>query len=320
MNKLTMETTELESSTDAKRIIGSIEGRDEGPCVILLAGIHGNEGAGVEAVEQVLKRLNSMERSFNGRLVAIRGNLQALDRDRRFIDEDMNRLWFSAIIDKIRAAPEHEIASSERVELKRLLPVIDEIREETDRPFIFVDVHTFSAEGALFTLPSHNPKIPELLSRIYAPMVLGIGDSLRGTSLKYFGNQGMLSFALEGGQHHNSTTEDNIIASIMLLLEALCCISEKSVHNMEEYRSYLKSYTQRLPVKTELVYQHIIEEGDRFEMQPGYKNFQPVKEGEWIATDQDGKILAQCDGYILMPLYQDQGDDGFFIIREITED
>ncbi|HLR24809.1 MAG TPA: hypothetical protein VK112_03005, partial [Fodinibius sp.] len=106
----------------------------------------------------------------------------------------------------------------------------------------------------------------------------------------------------------------------MLLLEALCCISEKSVRNMEEYRSYLKSYTQRLPVKTELVYQHIIEEGDRFEMQPGYKNFQPVKEGEWIAADQDGKILAQCDGYILMPLYQDQGDDGFFIIREITED
>jgi succinylglutamate desuccinylase len=60
----------------------------------------------------------------------------------------------------------------------------------------------------------------------------------------------------------------------------------------------------------------MIEPGDDFRMRPGYQNFQPVKKGEWLANDQDGKIVARCDGYILMPLYQSQGDDGFLIIQE----
>ena len=32
-------------------------------------------------------------------------------------------------------------------------------------------------------------------------------------------------------------------------------------------------------------------------------------------TDKHGKIKAQNDGYLLMPLYQQQGYDGFFIVR-----
>lgn len=73
-----------------------------------------------------------------------------------------------------------------------------------------------------------------------------------------------------------------------------------------------------LPERSELVYQHMIQPGDRFRMRPGFRNFQPVKEGEWLATDREGRIVAHCDGYLLMPLYQNQGNDGFFIVRRHT--
>jgi len=51
-------------------------------------------------------------------------------------------------------------------------------------------------------------------------------------------------------------------------------------------------------------------------MYPDYKNFQKVSKGEVIAKDKNGEIVAPVDALILMPLYQKQGDDGFFLIKE----
>lgn len=311
-----MKTADTEIHSVSKRMIGSIDGSEDGPYIILVAGIHGNEGAGVEAVEHVMEHLSDRAPCFKGNIVAVRGNIRALDRGVRFIDEDMNRLWFPAILDEVRATAKEDMGTSERREMKDLLSVIDRIRKMASQPAIFVDVHTFSADGALFTLPSHRTETIQMLSQMYVPVVEGIADALQGTTLKYYGDQGMISFALEGGQHHSSETCKNIIASIMLMLEQLGCISGERMPGIEKYRTHLRSYTQNLPAKAKLVYQHIIHPGDHFEMQPGYQNFQRIKEGEWLATDRDGKILAQCDGYMLMPLYQKQGNDGFFIVRE----
>ena len=52
-------------------------------------------------------------------------------------------------------------------------------------------------------------------------------------------------------------------------------------------------------------------------MVEGYKNFQKVEEGEVLAQDKSGKIVAPEDALVLMPLYQQQGEDGFFLIKEV---
>ncbi len=52
-------------------------------------------------------------------------------------------------------------------------------------------------------------------------------------------------------------------------------------------------------------------------MEPGYTNLQEVKEGELLAHDHRGEILAREKGRVLMPLYQGLGDDGFFLAREV---
>jgi succinylglutamate desuccinylase len=313
MNNL---ATAKKSSTLRQRFIGSIEGDPDGLTVVILAGMHGNEPAGVEAASNVFNMLEGIRPSIRGRLLGVQANVRALEHGVRYLDEDMNRLWFPSILEDIRNTPAEQIGSSERREIKQLLQILDDIKRDSNGPVILADIHTFSAEGSMFSITNSDPRQRKLLSRLHVPMVFGIENSLRGTALAHYQEQGFISFGLEGGQHKNELTEYNITASLMLLLQAAGCIEQQYVSEIKEYQQHLKSHTQHLPVETELMYQHIIEPEDEFEMRPGYKNFQPIKEGEWLASDQDGKIKAPCDGFVLMPLYQNQGNDGFFIIRE----
>ncbi len=62
---------------------------------------------------------------------------------------------------------------------------------------------------------------------------------------------------------------------------------------------------------------HRIRAGDAFQMLPNFKNFQAVRKGQALARDIHGWILAPEDGLILMPLYQKQGSDGFFLVKEV---
>ncbi|MBK6950183.1 MAG: hypothetical protein IPH16_20770 [Haliscomenobacter sp.] len=63
---------------------------------------------------------------------------------------------------------------------------------------------------------------------------------------------------------------------------------------------------------SEIIWRHPVEPEDQFRMEPGFQNFDPVRIGQRLATDRNGPVLAKVDARILMPLYQAQGEDGFF--------
>lgn len=52
-------------------------------------------------------------------------------------------------------------------------------------------------------------------------------------------------------------------------------------------------------------------------MKAGFSNFQEIEKGQVLAESDGQYILAPHDGKIFMPLYQSQGNDGFFLIRKI---
>lgn len=300
-----------------KRIIGSIEGAEEGPTIVALAGMHGNEPSGVEALENVFSILSASQVPFRGRFIGIRSNLDALSSGVRYIDEDMNRIWFPGIIEQIHNSSEEELDSNERVEMKEIMSLIDDfVGQENGDSVVIADLHSFSAEGCMFAITANKEEHVNLLSRLHVPLIFGIENTLRGTALRYYQDQGYLTFALEGGQHENELTVYNVTAAMMMMLKECGAIPGDSLNRLEEFDKHLREHTQYVPPKVELIYQHIIEEGDNFSMRPGFKNFQYIKKGEWLANDREGKIKAQCDGFIVMPLYQDQGNDGFFIVEE----
>ncbi|MFN9706664.1 MAG: succinylglutamate desuccinylase/aspartoacylase family protein, partial [Planctomycetota bacterium] len=55
-----------------------------GPTLLVLAGVHGNEPAGVAAAQRVLAELARRDAPIRGRLVAFAGNLGALALGRRY--------------------------------------------------------------------------------------------------------------------------------------------------------------------------------------------------------------------------------------------
>jgi hypothetical protein len=73
-----------------------------------------------------------------------------------------------------------------------------------------------------------------------------------------------------------------------------------------------------IPRVLEVTGRHAITPGDGFAMTPGFQNLARVKKGELLAHDRNGAIRAPRDGFILMPLYQGQGADGFFWGRELS--
>lgn len=303
------------------RIIGLIEGKYPGPTVVAFGGMHGNEPSGVNALQKVIENLEAQSDRFNGRFLALRGNVEALQQKVRYIDEDMNRIWFPSIIDKIRRTPQSELESSERREIKAVLHLLDEfLTNKSSHPTIFADLHSFSAEGGMFAITARKPAHITLFSKLHVPLIFGIEKTLQGTALRYYQDRGCVTFALEGGQHKNEITVKNNTAATLAMLDEVGCIDTSDLPAFQEHEEYLAKQNKKLPAEVELVYQHMIELDDDFEMRPGFRNFQIIKKGEWLATDQDGKIEAQCDGYLLMPLYQEQGNDGFFIVQDHHDD
>lgn len=299
------------------RVIGLIEGPHPGPTVVAFGGMHGNEPSGVEALQNVIEDLESKSHLFKGRFLALRGNINALEQKVRYVDEDMNRIWFPSIIEKIRSTPESQLESNERREIKSVLHILDDyLPEQSDYPVIFADLHSFSAEGCMFAITARKPAHINLFSKLHVPLIFGIEKTLRGTALRYYQDRGHVTFALEGGQHQNKITVKNNTAALLAMLDEVGCLDTSELPAIKEHEKYLAEENKQLPGQVELVYQHMIEAEDDFEMRPGFRNFQMIKKGEWLATDQDRKIEAQCDGYLLMPLYQEQGNDGFFIAQE----
>lgn len=308
----------LHSTEYDHRLIGEIHGSEDGPIIIALAGIHGNEPTGIDAIEHVLEKLYPVKDRFKGSLIGLKGNLQALETHQRYVEEDMNRIWHTSILDKIRRTPIEDLITLERKEVKELLNILDPlILDETlNRQIVFADFHTFSADTGLFAITPRKEENIKLLGQLKVPLIFGIENALYGTALKYFQMIGHIGFGFEAGKHFSEEAELNASAGLLCMLVGAGCIPASLIKDYPSYHDYLGRQTAPLPHKVEFQYKHIIEPGDAFRMKPGYRNFDRVKKGDWLAEDRHGKIMAQKDGFILMPLYQEQGEDGFYIVTE----
>ena len=83
----------MESFTHEKRVLGKFYGSQNSPTVIVFAGIHGNEKAGVHAARIVITKIRERNLKLLGNLHIILGNINALNKGIRFEHIDLNRIW-----------------------------------------------------------------------------------------------------------------------------------------------------------------------------------------------------------------------------------
>ncbi|MDX1666769.1 MAG: succinylglutamate desuccinylase/aspartoacylase family protein [Saprospiraceae bacterium] len=308
------------------RIIGRFTGSEEGPLLVCLAGVHGNEPAGVKALDLMFKMLEvepitNPSFSFRGRFLGLKGNLQAIRSEQRFIRWDLNRMWKPELIRSIMDRPLNELVAEER-ELRELLTIIrQEISDYQPERLVLLDLHTTTAHGGIFCIATDDPESIRIAIELHAPVITGFLRGIQGTTLHYFNNEHFepptVAVCFESGQHYDNLSVNRAIAAITNCMRIIGCVRAEDVENRHD--ELLIEYARNLPKLAELVTAHRVRAEDGFKMMPDYKNFQRVKKGEILAYDKRGPIRASADARILMPLYQKQGDDGFFLIRPLEE-
>lgn len=289
------------------------------PTLVVVAALHGNEPAGIHAARRVLARLARDGVALRGSLVALAGNLPALAARRRFIDHDLNRAWTP---ERVAAAADPTAAplpddAAENATMRALYGHLAAAMSAAGGPVHVLDLHTTSSRSAPFVLFADTLRNRAFARAFPLPMVLGLEEQIEGAMLNHLVEQGCVCVGVEGGQHDAPAAVDNLEALLWLALAHLGMLPPHAAPDLAACRDRLVRARGDVPPALEVRYRHAIGPADAFRMAPGYANFQPVAAGEAIASDRCGAVRAAEAGRILMPLYQGQGEDGFFMTRAI---
>ena len=184
----------LGQTVKVDRVIGRIDGAKPGPCLVFFGGVHGNEPSGVFALSKVIQELEDKKEEMSGTVIAISGNLWALERSVPLSQSrSSNRLWTS---DKLKALgngafkPENE----DEKQQKEIFDLIQGIIKNERGPHFFFDLHTTSSPTTPF-LTVNDSIVNRKFTRQYPiSQILGIEEYLEGPLLSYLNELGYVSF------------------------------------------------------------------------------------------------------------------------------
>lgn len=293
------------------RLIGRCQGANPGPKLIVLGGIHGNEPAGIAAARRVLQRLVSAPDQLRGEFVALAGNLRALARQQRYLTRDLNRVWTAEGIALLREGPAGFEEGDERIEQQELLAMLDQELAGQERVY-FLDLHTSSADGIPFLLIGDTLRHRAFVRHFPLPVILGLEEAVDGVLLEYMTERGCITLGVEGGQHDHPDSIENLEAILWLALGAAGLLQGELAPRGPMAFDLLNRVRRGLPRVMEVTYRHPIKPEHQFRMERGFANIHPVERDELLARDWRGEIRAKHDGFVILPLYQGKGDDGYF--------
>jgi len=298
----------------SNRIFHHIKGKQPGATVVFFAGIHGNEFAGVSALNAVIPNLN--KNFIRGEIFGIYGNIRALKANKRFIDLDLNRLWTAKQLERLEVEKNPKNELQEQIDLFKF---IKGVLASTDNPIYFIDLHTTSSKTLPFITINDALINRKFSSCFNIPVVLGIEEYLEGPLLSYLNTLGYVSLGFESGQHTDPQAVKSSEAFVYLVLNHTNNLLNPESDKINVYKNELKSASKSIDSIFEVVYKYHIEPEENFKMYQGFESFQSIKKGTLLASSDGQDIYSNYSAKLFMPLYQKSGNDGFFIIKVIPQ-
>jgi len=292
-----------------ERIIGKYSSGNPGNLLLVTAGVHGNEASGVIALRNVMQGLEREKPEVKGVFLALAGNVQALNQNRRFIDEDLNRVWPDKKLKRAKGS------NAEELEMLDIIKVLKDYPQEDFVNRFFIDCHSTSSESLPYISVQETGKNDSWAHSFPLYIVRGFSDLIEGSIDHYLSQNQFTGFAYEGGQHFADTTVEHQEAIIWLGLEKAGLLALDQLEGMPESVKKIREEEERTTF--EIIHRHHLDKGDDFKMEPGYANFQKISKGEKLATHNGKEVISEYDARIFMPLYQAQGNDGFFVVEEV---
>ncbi len=299
---------------EVARTIARRTGAGAGPTLVVVGGVHGNEPAGVRAAGRVVGEL--ADPAIRGDVVALAGNTRALAEGKRYLVRDLNRQWAAHRLADLDAGLVPDDAEGR--EARELRVALDEAIAAARGPVFFLDLHTTSAEGVPFGLIGDTPRHRAFAGLFPLPVILGLEEQVDGVLAEYMTARGATTLSVEGGQHANPGSQDSLEAVVRVALWASGVAARGDVPGLDAAMALLERARGRLPHLIEVLSRHAITAEHGFRMEPGFANIQRAQAGDLLARDRHGEIRAPHDGMVLLPLYQAQGDEGFFFGREVS--
>ena len=289
------------------RVLGTVEAPVGGATLVGVGGIHGNEPAGVRALETVLAELGRPGGGLaRGRFIALAGNRLALEAGVRYIDRDLNRIWNAGDAGD----------DVEGVERAELLALLDGYRRDSSAPPYLIDLHTTSGSAPPFVVVAEGCSSRDFAQALPAPLVFALSSQIPGTLVEYLAGGGWTGVGFESGSHQGVVSVEFAVAALWIALEAAGLL-ERGDRRSAAARRRLAAAARGLPGAIEVFHHHPIAGNGVFRMRPGYRSFQRIEAGEVLATEGGAEIHTPSAARLLMPLYQRAGREGFFLARDV---
>lgn len=275
---------------------GAVRVRAEapGPRAAIFGAIHGDEPCGAQAIVQILEALAEGRITLEqGSLTLALGNLDALDRQVRRLEFDLNRLFRDDLPADL--PPEHVRAS-----------VLRPLLRETDW---FLDLHATRGPSRPFII-CERPMIPAACELGITPVITGWGDidepSLAGDAERYANVHGAKAFTLENGSRDWGGGADHAYRKALIFLQYARLLGgfRRPAEQVELFELFA-SYT-------------MTEAGFRYAR--AFENLSPLAQHETIGWASHEVVRAQEPCFIVMPGIPFEcrsGEDLFQMARKI---
>lgn len=299
------------------RIIGERNGESDEVLLVLIGAIHGNEMEGVKAIQNIIHTIDKDRLKLNGKLIGIAGNLKAIAQNKRYLNQDLNRLWESDNVNRIKNSDPENLDPEEQ-EAKTIIDLLEELSEMPYKKKVFIDLHTTSADNGNFLVYPGNAEIDPIVQSLKLPVVVNLETYINGTLMLYSWHKGFNAIVFEGGLIGSEKSVELHTYGLWQVLTSSGLVDEPHDIGLHiHYEELIGSLHSHLPKHVRVLHRHELKPKDYFHMKPGFENFQRIERGQLLAEDKKGLIHSPMSGFIFMPLYQNTGNDGFFIVEEV---
>ena len=265
-------------------------GGKTGPTSVIFAGIHGNEICGVEAFKKILPKLNI----DSGTVYFILGNPEAINRNTRYIEYNLNRLF--RYDNKYTASIKKTYEYKRATYLKKFLKKSDAL----------LDIHSTTNKNEPFIIcEKQSLKVANFLPSDFKRIIHGFEGIEPGGTDGYMLSQKKIGICIECGVHTDKK-------SILIAEKAINFFLQTQGH-VSKNNSLIK--INRPKIKMDSIYHT---KNNKFNLAKKYKDFEKVKKNQIIGIDGAKIVKAKRDSIIIFAHNRDRkGEEGFLIGHEI---
>jgi len=244
-----------------------------GDKVCILAGVHGNEIGGIEALKLIIKKIeDGIIKLKKGKIIFVFANPKAIEKNVRFVEENLNRCFLE---NKLKTDFYEE----------KLLYDLKNILESCD---ICLDLHSsFIKNSKPFIICEKNAF--DLVQNFPMEIICSGFDLIQPGGTDYYMNRiGKIGICVECGFLKDEESIGLAKDSLLSLLISLDMVKNDFVNGRGKIHE--KKYYQ---------VDSLYFAQDEFKLSKNFQDFDNISKNQTIGFDANKKIKSDFDGFIL---------------------